>query len=342
MIAYWHAQAIAELPNAEVVGVCDHGRGNADRVGPRCACASGVCGLERFIARDDIDLITVATPSGAHLEPALLAARHGKHCLVEKPIEITLERIDAMIEAHDKAGTLLGGIFNMRYNAPVRLCKQALEAGRLGQPTFGMAYGPWWRDQAYYDDGGWRGTLALDGGGAFMNQGIHTIDLLQWLMGPIAEVSARTATLAHERIEVEDTGSAAVVFENGALGTLACTTSMWPGRWRRVEVSGTDGSVGLVDDDLSTWNFREETDEDASIRKQYLKAPDPNAGAAGAANPSAGFTAGPHRENIADFLAAIDQGLPPVIDGREARRAVQVVLALYESARRGGAGVRVL
>jgi predicted dehydrogenase len=336
MIAYWHAEAIRQLPNAELVAACDHGTGKAERFAPRCGCPAGTCELERFIARDDLDVITVATPSGAHAEAALLAARHGKHCIVEKPLEISLERIDRMIEAHAKAGTRLGGIFNSRYLAPARLFKQAVEQGRFGRLTFGLAYGPWWRDQAYYDEGGWKGTRALDGGGAFMNQGIHTVDLLLWLMGPARRVSALTATLAHERIEVEDTGAAVVEFENGALGALACATSMWPGHARLVELAGTDGTVAMGDSAFSLWSFRGTRPEDAAIRAEHVRTPGE---AVGASSPSAGFSAEGHRANFADFLASVEAGRPPQVSGEEARKAVLLLMAVYESARKGGAPV---
>ena len=338
MIGRWHAEAIRQLPNAALTAVCDHGSGKAAAFGPRCACPRGTCALERFIAREDLDVIAVATPSGVHGEAARLAARHGKHCLVEKPIEIDLPRIDAMIEAHAKAGTTLGGIFNLRFAAPALRFHEAVRAGRFGRLAFGLAYGPWWREQSYYDEGGWRGTRALDGGGAFMNQGIHSIDLLQWLMGPVAEVSAQVATLAHERIEVEDTGAATLRFANGALGSIACTTSLWPGHGRTVELGGSDGTVSMGDSGFSFWRFRHETPADDEIRRRHLRAPED---AVGASSPSAGFSAEGHRANFADFLAALEAGRPPGVDGFEARKSVRIVLAIYESARRGGAPVRL-
>jgi predicted dehydrogenase len=245
---------------------------------------------------------------------------------------VTLPKIDAAIAAHERAGTRLGGVFNVRFMETARLFKQAVEQGRFGKLTFGMAYGPWWRDQAYYDKGGWRGTWALDGGGALMNQGIHTIDLLQWLMGPVRRVTAMTRCIAHERIEVEDTGVAAIEFECGALGTIACTTSMWPGHFRIVEVSGDAGTVAMADQEFFFWQFRDERPEDADVRRRFLKFP---AVSVGASNPSAGMTADGHRDNFADFLQALDEGRRPAIDGREARKAVQIILAIYESARTG-------
>jgi predicted dehydrogenase len=333
MIAAWHAEAVRGLPNAELVGVCDHGSGKATGIGPRCGCPPGACELERFVARGDVDVVAVATPSGSHGEVAELAAGHGKHCIVEKPIEIGLERIDRMIDAHERAGTALGGIFNFRYSSAARKFKEAVEQGRFGRITFGMAYLPWWREQAYYDGGGWRGTLALDGGGAFMNQGIHTVDLLQWLMGPVREVRAITDTLAHERIEVEDAGAALLRFETGALGTIACTTAMWPGHFRLIEVGGSEGTVSMADERFLSWRFARETPADEAVRREYMGGVDTSQGAS---SPSAAFSGEGHRANFAEFLGAIERGERPPLDGQEARKAVQIILAVYESAAEGG------
>ncbi len=288
MIAPYHYAAINDLANARVVGIMDNGSGRGRDIAPELD-PTGADDIDRFLARSDIDVITIATPSGAHLDTAVKAARAGKHCIVEKPIEITLERIDTMIAAHDKAGTRLGGIFNTRYTDAAQLVKQTVDAGRLGRLTFASALGPWWRDQSYYDSSNWKGTWALDGGGATMNQGIHSVDQLQWIVGsPVTQVCAHIATLAHERIEVEETAAASITFANGALGTIACTTSMWPGHFRTITVAGDAGTIVLADDRLLVWQFREETSEDDEIRATYLSLP--GAGA-GASNPSAGVTA---------------------------------------------------
>ncbi len=278
-----------------------------------------------------VDIVTIASPSGSHMEPAVAAARAGKHVIVEKPIEITLDRIDRILEAHDKAGTKIGGIFNGRFTETAQIFKKAVTQNRFGRLTFGMAYGPWWRDQSYYDEGGWKGTQQYDGGGALMNQGIHTIDMLQWLMGPVKSVQAFAATLAHKRIEVEDTGSAAVEFASGALGTIACTTSMWPGHFRIVEVAGDEGSVAMADTAFFFWKFKNETPEDEKIRKERVAFP---AVSTGASSPGAGLSCEGHRRNFAEFLDALEHNRPPLIDGQEARKGVEIILAIYESARR--------
>ncbi len=338
MIAAFHLEALRGIPEVEVTGIMDGGSGKARALAPDLD-PRGSGEIEAFCTRDDIDAIAVASPSGAHLEAALAAARHGKHCIVEKPLEITLERVDAMIAAHAAAGTRLGGILNTRHTPAARLMKRAAEAGRFGRLTFASAIGPWWRDQAYYDDSAWKGTWALDGGGALMNQGIHTIDLLQWLVGsPVASVSGRIATLAHPRVEVEDTGAAVLSFENGALGQIACTTSMWPGHFRFLTLAGDAGTASLADGGLLFWKFREEDAGDDEIRAELLALP--GAGV-GAADPAAGVNADGHRAVFRDFLDAIHNGGPLAIDGAECRKAVAIIRAVYESAEQGGASVGV-
>ncbi|MDH3605131.1 MAG: Gfo/Idh/MocA family oxidoreductase, partial [Candidatus Tectomicrobia bacterium] len=323
-------------PNARLTGVMDHGSGKGQLIAPDTD-TRGAGDIDVFLARDDIDVILIATPSGTHMEIAVKAAEAGKHCMVEKPLDITLERIDRMIEAHEQAGTLLGGIFNTRYSKTAQLVKRAVEAGRFGRITFASALGPWWREQSYYDDSYWKGTWALDGGGALMNQGIHSIDLLQWLVGsPVQRLSGHIATLAHERIEVEDTGSASLEFADSALGTIACTTSMWPGHHRSITLAGTDGTAVLAEGNLLFWQFREETDADRTIRDTYLSLP--GVGTA-ASDPTAGVTAAGHRAVFEDFLNALSRGKKPSVDGLEARKAVEIILAVYASAKKGGAPV---
>ncbi len=165
-----------------------------------------------------------------------------------------------------------------------------------------------------------------------MNQGIHTIDMLQYLMGPVKNVSARTATLAHTNLEVEDTAAVALEFANGALGTIACTTSMWPGHFRMIEVAGEAGTVAMSESNFIFWQFKDETDEDNKIRDELLEFP---AVATGASDPSAGLTCDLHRANFASFLAAVDDNEQPAISGSEARKAVEIILAAYQSAKQG-------
>jgi UDP-N-acetyl-2-amino-2-deoxyglucuronate dehydrogenase len=191
----------------------------------------------------------------------------------------------------------------------------------------------WWRTQAYYDSGGWRGTWNLDGGGALMNQAIHNVDLLTWLMGGVASVQAITATLAHERIEVEDTAVAALRFENGALGVIEAATSAFPGLLKRTEIHGDRGSARVEQDDVTLWTFADPAPEDASIQARIAAA---TGFSAGASDPR-GINHAGHRDQLADFLQAIDEGSAPLVDGREGRRSVEIIRAIYRSAESGHA-----
>lgn len=337
MIAPIHLEAIRALPNAEPAGIMDGGSGKGRRMASDLD-PTGADDLDAFVGRDDIDVVAVASPSGAHLEAALAAARAGKHCIVEKPMEITVQRIDAMIAAHAEAGTTLGGIFNSRYGRGAQLIKRAVEGGRFGRLTFASALGPWWRQPDYYASSDWKGTWRLDGGGAMMNQGIHSVDLLQWLVGsPVLSVSGRMAALAHASIEVEDTSAASIEFENGALGTIACTTSMWPGHFRTLTLAGTDGTAVLADAGLLFWRFRDEDAADEALRHELVALPGEGIGAS---DPSAGIDAAGHQAVFADFLGAVEAGRAPAIDGAEARKAVAIIRAIYQSAEAGGAPVR--
>jgi predicted dehydrogenase len=333
MIGEFHAQAIEGLANGRLVAVCDQIEPKVKEFAAKHKC-DAYTDFKEMLERDDIDVVTISTPSGAHMEPAVAAAEAGKHAIVEKPVEITLERIDRVLAAHDKAGTTIGGVFNGRFTETAGLLKKAVDQGRFGRMTFAMAYGPWWRDQSYYDEGGWKGTQKFDGGGALMNQGIHTVDLIQWLMGPVVSVQAYADTLAHTNIEVEDTGAAAVRFANGALGTIACTTSMWPGHFRIVEVSGDKGTVALADSKFLFWQFADETEEDEKIRSEHLEFP---AVSVGASSASAGVTADGHRANFKEFIEALEAGRQPLVSGPEARKSVEIILAIYRSANQGKA-----
>ncbi len=202
--------------------------------------------------------MTICSPSGAHLDPALAAAKAGKHVVVEKPLEITTARCDEIIQATDAAGVKLGVTFQSRFHQASQLLKQAMVEGRFGTVTLGDAYVKWFRSQQYYDSGAWRGTWKLDGGGALMNQAIHSVDLLLWLMGDVVEVHARTATMTHQRIEVEDVAVATLQFRSGALGVIEATTTAYPGSLKRIEICGSGGMAVLEEEDLKQWQFLNE------------------------------------------------------------------------------------
>lgn len=327
MIAHFHAKAIAAIPGAQLVGCYDRIPGRASQFGQEYGCL-GDDDFEAFLKNPAIQIVTICTPSGAHLEPAVEAARAGKHVLVEKPLEITLARCDAIINACEKAGVQLGAILPSRF-APANLAlKQAIDTGRFGRLTLGDTSVKWWRTQQYYDSGNWRGTWQLDGGGAYMNQAIHNVDLLAWMMGEVTEVIGMTATLAHERIEVEDVGSAVVKFKNGAIGTLQATTAAWPGLQKKTEIHGTQGSAIIEQDDVLLWQFEHEQPTDADLRESLTKR---TGNTGGASDPKAISFVG-HQRQFEDFLLAVNSGTRAAIDGHEGRRSVEIILAIYQSA----------
>src|SRR5438045_1318257 len=272
MIARFHARALAEVPGARLVALVSRRAANAgalaDALGLVCDISTD---LQAVLARRDVDALIVTTPSGAHLEPAVAAAEAGKHVVVEKPLEVTLERCDRIIEACDRNQVQLCTIFPSRFADANRALKAAVDAGRFGRLTLGETTCKWWRSQAYYDQGGWRGTKALDGGGALMNQAIHNVDLLLWMMGPATSVSGFADRLAHERIEVEDTAVACLRFASGALGVIEATTSVHTGLPKTIAVHGDKGSAVIEQDDVLRWEFTPETAEDRAVKENFAR-----------------------------------------------------------------------
>ena len=330
MIANFHAKAIRDIDGAELVACFNRTAPKAEKLAAEFG-GEVYTDLSEMLKRDDLDIVTICSPSGAHMEPCVQAAEAGKHVVVEKPLDVTLERCDRMIEACNKAGVKLATIFPSRFHKSSQLMKQAVDGGRFGKLALGDAYVKWFRTQEYYDSGAWRGTWELDGGGALMNQAIHSVDLLLWLMGPVVEVMAHTATVAHERIEVEDVATATLRFANGALGTVEATTAGFPGSLKKIELTGSQGTAILEEEDIIKWEFAESTDDDDKLREEMLGKTETGGGAA---DPAAiGHHA--HAELFRDFLQAIEEDRPPLIDGVEGRRSVELILAIYESAKSG-------
>lgn len=333
MIADFHARAIGAMDGGTLHAVYGRRKEAVEELA-RAHGARAYTDLAAFLSDPELEIVTVATPSGAHLEPALAAAEAGKHVVVEKPLEVTVERVDRMIEVCRRAGVTLSGIFNRRFNPAVDALKTAVEEGRFGTLTMADAYVKWYRDQAYYDSGAWRGTWELDGGGAFMNQGIHTIDQLIYLAGDVRSVCATTACLTHAHIEVEDTGVAILEFRSGARGVIQCSTSCWSshGHAAEVHLCGESGSAFLADDKFRVWEFQEPEPMDIDVKATLML--DSAAAGQGAKDPKAiDFTG--HQRNFEDVVRAIRAGREPLVDGEEARRAVALICAIYESAREG-------
>ncbi len=323
MIADFHAKAINDIPDTEIIGFCDSGSGKAKTLAEKYG-TKAFTGYENLLNEPGINVVTIATPSGLHMEPSVMAAQIGIHVLCEKPIEITPERVDKMIAAHKASGTFLGGIFNFRFTPVIDEIKKAISEGRLGHITFAGIFVPWWRDEKYYA-GSWKGTKKLDGGGALMNQSIHMIDLLQHIMGPVSSLAAFTDHLHHD-IEAEDTGVAIVKFKNGALGHIYGTTASFPGQFRKMEITGSEGTIHLVEDSITIWDFKNSKPEDAEILNKYGETHE----GGGVADPAA-MTHHNHKKNIASFLDAIESNQSFDIDGTESRKAVEIICAIYES-----------
>ncbi len=329
LIAEFHARAIAEIDGAEVTAVADvdetRGKELAGKYG-----ATFYTDFAELAHDPKVDIVNVCTPSGLHAEPSIAAIEAGKHVICEKPLEVTLERCDSIIDKAAKAGVAVGVIFPSRFSDASVVVKKAIDAGRLGRITLADAYVKWYRTQEYYDGGGWRGTWKLDGGGALMNQSIHAIDLLNWLAGPVKAVHAFTGTLAHENIEVEDTAVATLQFASGALGVIEGTTSVFPGFLKKLEISGNKGSIIMEEGAIQAWQFEDEKPEDAEVRERFAA----KAAKGGAADPADIGHEG-HRRQMVEFIEALQEGRAPAVDGREGRKAVEIILRIYESARTG-------
>ena len=330
MIANFHAKAIADIRGAKLISCWDHRPANADRFAEQQNVTPHF-DLKAMLADPNLDVITICTPSGAHMEPAVAAAKAGKHVIVEKPLEIDLKSCDRIIRECKKAGVILSTIFPSRFHKSSQLLKTAIENGKFGTLTMGDAYVKWYRTQEYYDSGKWRGTWELDGGGALMNQAIHSVDLLVWLMGDVVEVTAKTATLAHKRIEVEDVATALLRFKNGALGVLEATTAAFPGWLKKIEIHGSTGSACIEEEDVKKWEFARMTAKDKKIVAAYQNVTETGGGAS---DPAAIGHAG-HTAQFKDVLKAIKSGDQSFIDGAEGRRSVEVIRAVYKSAATG-------
>jgi predicted dehydrogenase len=339
MIGALHARAIRDMRGGELHSVFNHRMEGARKLGAEHGVPAHD-DLDVFLTDPELEAVTVCTPSGAHFEPALAALKAGKHVLVEKPLEVTTEKVDQLMDAARASGKTLASVLNRRFTPAMDAFRTAVEEGRFGRMTSASCYVKWFRDQAYYDSAAWRGTWALDGGGALMNQAIHAIDALLLLAGPVRRVSASTACLAHEGIEVEDIGVAVLEFENGARGVIEGSTCCWSstGHPVRIQICGTAGSVFLADEAFECWDFRDPLPADEIVRSQMIKGA---GGGVGANNPAAiGHVQ--HQRNFEDFVTSIREGREPSTSAASARPAVALIEAIYQSAREGGRAVEPL
>jgi len=318
-----HAKLIASMPDrAQIAAVADNSADAAKRLGDQYGVPAAA-DVAELCARPDVDAISICLPNGLHADAAVTALAAGKHVLIEKPIDITLAAADRIIAAEKASGLTVGVICQRRFQPPFAYVHELAAQGRLGRITSGIVATTYYRPQSYYDTGGWHGTWAVEGGGALITQGAHAVDLLLWTMGEPVRVSAFAGAPAHERIEVEDTIAANVVFAGGAVGTITATTSAYPGLGVRMQVSGDAGSV-VVDDDELRYAQTSEGDQLA---------------ASGATGPSSVDDA--HAAQYRDFIDAVEQGRPPLVTTADGRRALALMLAAYQSVRENGQPVDI-
>lgn len=325
-----HAEAIASLPDAQLVAVADLNAETAQQLADRYH-ARPYTDYREMLAREQLDVVTICTPSGLHGEHACQVMRSGRHVIVEKPMEISLAAIDEMLRVQQEMGVKLAVISQHRFDPATLQVQQLVQKQAFGRLVLGNVIVPWWRSQKYYDSGEWRGTWQLDGGGVLMNQSIHSIDILQWLMGPVRSLFAYTDTLAH-RMETEDVAVAVLRFANGAVGTIAATTGAYPGVTTRIEIFGDKGSAIIENDSLSYLHLACEEQEEVSDYGAKPAAPSDLTRKSAAQNPAALSTTS-HTLQIADMVRAIRENGTPLVDGYAARRPVEIILAIYESAR---------
>jgi UDP-N-acetyl-2-amino-2-deoxyglucuronate dehydrogenase len=317
-----HARAARAIPSVNIAAIYGTNAANVERL-RREHGGHSYHDFEAFLAHRPMDLVIIGSPSGLHAQEGIAAAKRGLHVLTEKPIDITTTRADALIEAAKQNHVKLGVIFQDRVKPDIQRLKRWIDDGVLGKVLFVDARVKWYRPREYYGNSKWRGTLDLDGGGALMNQGVHTVDLLLWLLGDVTRAQARTATVLHS-IQSEDTATAILQFASGALGTLQATTAAYPGYPRRVEITGSQGTVILEHDRIVAADLR-------------VRPPDFGSDAPVDTNPSASSAAVTdfrgHQAILEDFLRAIELDGTPLCDGPQGRKSLALIEAIYRAAR---------
>lgn len=328
-IAGIHAQAIGAIKNAKLLGAYSLTKTKVTEFAGQYNCTA-YDSLDELLQREDLDIVCICTPSGAHLEPTLKAIAAGKHCLIEKPIEVTLEKTDQIIAAAKEKNVQVAVVFPTRFYPGSQHLKQAIDSGRFERLALASAYVKWSRTDEYYQSNPWRGTWKLDGGGALMNQAIHSVDMLQWCMGPVESVMALSGNVKHQSIEVEDTLVALLKFANGAMGTIECSTAVYPGAYKKLEIMGTAGTAVMEDNDIIQWEFKQSREDDL----QLSAGTSAHQSKGGVADPKAISYAG-HQKQLENLIDAIYNQGELLIDAEEGRKSVEIVLAIYKSAQTG-------
>lgn len=318
-IAVNHAKSIQELTNCKLVAVCSSTAERAKEASEKLGVPA-YSSIEDFLLREDMDIVSVCTESGRHMEPIMAAARAGKHIIVEKPLEINLDRANRIISVCREQNVKLGVIFQNRFNPAYLKLKQAVHEGALGKLLLGNAYVKWYRDEAYYKTSNWKGTLAGDGGAALINQGIHTIDLLLDVMGDVERVFGKVRTMVHD-IEGEDLGIAMLDFKNGAVGTIEAGTSLYPGYKERLEIYGENGSIIYEGGEIVSWDLKGETVIPVDFNP---------ISSSGASDPlSVDYRL--HKAQIEQMIQAVLHNLEPAVNGESAIKSLELISAIYKS-----------
>lgn len=325
-----HADAAYASERADLVAVCDIDEKRLAKAQKKYAGVTAYTDFEQMLRDDRVEVISICLPSAMHADFAVRAMEAGKHVLVEKPLDITPERAQLIEDARIRTGMTCGVVHQNRFNVDMYPIREAMESGRLGRLILGTFAVKWYRDQAYYDNGGWRGTWEMDGGGSLMNQAVHTVDLMQWLMGDVESVTSHTGIYNHD-IKTEDTTASLIKFKSGAVATFVSTTCAYPGISTEICLYGTGGSVEADADCLKTWKFRDAEDEDAEEEAMLIRYGGGNL----TALPEDATRRFGHDHVVSDMIDAVLDGRDPQVMPADAIKAVKIVCAVYESARTG-------
>lgn len=324
VISDFHAQAIIAHEEAELTAICDIEFEKAETLANKYAPdAKLYASYEEMFEKEDLDIVSVCVPSGIHADVSIAAANAGIHILCEKPLDIDGEKMTQMIETARKNKVKLGGVYQRRTLEAAILTRKAIQEGKLGKLVLGDAYLKYYRSPEYYKSAGWRGTWEMDGGGALMNQGVHGIDLIQWMVGDIESVFAYAAPLVRD-IDVEDTAVIAVKYKNGAFGVIQGTTSVYPGQETRFEIHGEKGSIIFGDSGFKQWSIIDSDEKAPTVHNEE-----------GGSNDPKSISNQGHFIFVDDIIQAVRDDRDPLVPGEEARKAVDLIHAIYESARTG-------
>lgn len=321
-IADTHAEAIAETEYGRLISAFSRTESNLATFCNKFE-VKGYSDYQKFLADGDLDVVVVCTPSGTHLDYGEKAAEAGKHLIIEKPIEVSLDRARRLIGRCQKNEVKLAVIYQNRFVEDVKKLKSIIDEGALGKIVMVDASVKWFRDQKYYDSAGWRGTLSLDGGGAVINQAIHTVDLLLWLCGEVESLQAYKDTLTHKRIEGEDNAVASLRFKNGAIGVFKASTSIVPPQNRAIEIHAENGTAHLDGDRLKLRGTDLNDDEETKTEESS---------GAGASSPMAGMSKNNHKKQYDQILPAFLNDNKPVVSGEDSLKSLAFVEGLYLSA----------